>query len=130
MKPATAGIGMSSTTQPKRSSPMPKTMNPHMNAKFVAICGLDHSCGCLLSTYVIICETVRDMTATGPIEISLDVANNWREVWVCKDTLHRMTHAICYNSNKSRVKTILRWQGCNLGRTSLGYKDRHRSRRF
>lgn len=76
IKPLTAGMGMNSTIQPSRKMPMPKTMKPQMKATVVAISGPLHTSGCDLLTCVIICDTVRDMTATGPIETSLEVAKS------------------------------------------------------
>lgn len=39
MKPLTAGAGMNSTSHPMRKRPIPRTMNPVMKAKTVAIWG-------------------------------------------------------------------------------------------
>ena len=77
MKPLTAGAGMNSTSHPKRNRPMARTINPQMNATVVAICGCDHSSGCASVTCLMIWATVRDITATGPIETSFEVAKNW-----------------------------------------------------
>lgn len=76
MKPLTAGAGMNSTSQPIRSKPTPRTITPQINARVVAISGPVHRFGCFASTILMIWDTVRDMTATGPIETSLAVAKN------------------------------------------------------
>jgi hypothetical protein len=76
MKPLTAGAGINSTIQPMCRMPMARTMNPHRNARFVAMRGLDHLSGNCLSTALMIWETVKATTATGPIETSLEVAKN------------------------------------------------------
>lgn len=67
---------MNSTSQPILSKPMPKTMKPQMKATVVAICGAGHWLGWALLILLIIWATSRDMTATGPMETSLDVAKN------------------------------------------------------
>ncbi len=67
---------MNSTSQPRRKRPMPNTMKPHMKATVVAICGPDQTFGWCSLTDAMMRETVRDMTATGPMETSLEVANN------------------------------------------------------
>ena len=45
MKPLTAGKGMNSTSQPRRRSPSPRTIEPVKKAKTVAIWGPVHSPG-------------------------------------------------------------------------------------
>lgn len=67
---------MNSTSHPRRKIPMPSTMKPQMNATVVAICGPGQTPGWCSLTVAMIRETVRDMTATGPMETSLEVANN------------------------------------------------------
>ena len=57
---------------------MHKTMKPHMKATVVAICGPSHISGCASLTCLMIWATVRDMTATGPMDTSLEVAKNWK----------------------------------------------------
>lgn len=74
MNPETAGWGMNSTSQPSRRRPMPRTMKPQMNARQVAITGAVHSLGCAAITALMMLPVSRDITATGPIETSLDVA--------------------------------------------------------
>ena len=54
-------------------------MKPQMKATVVAICGDDHTSGWAALTSLMIWETVKDMTATGPMETSFDVANNYAE---------------------------------------------------
>lgn len=57
------------------------------------------------------------MTATGPIETSFDVANNWKDGLGMKPrcaAFQTRTYAICHGTNKSRIKTILRRQSCDL----------------
>ena len=80
MKPLTAGAGMNSTSQPIRRRPTPRTMQPVKKANNVAISGPDHSFGWCASTCWIICATVTDITATGPMDTSLDVAKNLKAV--------------------------------------------------
>lgn len=77
IKPLTAGAGMNSTSHPNLSRPMPSTMKPQMNDRVVAICGPSHIPGCASFTCLIIWETVSDITATGPIDTSLEVAKNY-----------------------------------------------------
>jgi hypothetical protein len=77
MKPATAGVGINSTIQPMRKRPIPRTIKPHMKARVMAICTLSHSSPCDFWMYLMMLATSRDMTATGPIDTSLDVAKNY-----------------------------------------------------
>lgn len=55
---------------------MPRTMNPQRKATVVAIWGPSHLFGWDFSTLLMMFATVRDMTATGPIETSFEVAKN------------------------------------------------------
>ena len=118
MKPLTAGAGMNSTSQPIRSRPIRRTIKPQMKATVVAICGPSHSPGWWLLTCLIICETVRDITATGPMETSLDVANNC----ACRMSGRNpgnytggcCTYAVDEDANECRVETIFRWECSNL----------------
>ena len=55
---------------------MPRTMKPQTKATVVAICGPSHLSGWLALMNRMIWATVRDMTATGPMDTSLEVAKN------------------------------------------------------
>lgn len=57
---------------------MRRTMNPQINATVVAICGPSQTLGWWASTCSMMRATVRDMTATGPMETSFDVPNSYR----------------------------------------------------
>lgn len=76
IKPLTAGAGMNSTSQPRWRRPIPRTMKPQMKATVVAICGPAHLSGWASLMNLMIWDTVRDMTATGPMETSFEVAKN------------------------------------------------------
>jgi hypothetical protein len=74
MKPLMAGIGMKSTIQAMRRSPMTRTMNPEVKPAVIAIVGLSHTPGCSFCTRWMTLAIVSDKTATGPIDTSLEVA--------------------------------------------------------
>jgi hypothetical protein len=80
INPLTAGVGMNSTSQPRRKRPIPSTINPQTKASVVAISGPDHLPGCAASTARITWATVSDITATGPIETSFEVAKNCEQI--------------------------------------------------
>ena len=76
MKPATAGVGMNSTSQPSRSRPIASTMKPHMKDSVTAIWTLLHLVPYAAWTLPITVATSRHITATGPIDTSFEVAKN------------------------------------------------------
>lgn len=71
-----AGAGMNSTIHPRRRRPMPSTIKPQNKATVVAIWGAGQAPGCFSLTCAMILATSSDMTATGPMETSLEVAKN------------------------------------------------------
>ena len=74
MKPAIAGTGMNSTIKPSRRIPSPRVMTPQKNASVVAINSGDHWLGYADWTDAMTEAVCNDMTATGPIVTSFDVA--------------------------------------------------------
>ena len=76
MKPLTAGVGMNSTIHPSLSRPIPRTIKPQMKATAVAIVWGSHTSGCESVTCLTISAMVIDITATGPIDTSFEVAKN------------------------------------------------------
>ena len=76
IKPLIAGAGINSTIQPILRRPIPSTMKPHMKETAVAMTWGSHFPGWSLFTAEMIWETVNDITATGPMETSFDVAKN------------------------------------------------------
>lgn len=94
---------------------MHRTMKPQMKATVIAICGPSHLSGWWASTCLIIWEIVRDMTATGPIETSLDVANSFGLISsVVAHVCGEGTYTVNEHSNEGGVEPILRGKGGNL----------------
>lgn len=95
MKPLTAGAGMNSTNHPKRNSPSPRTMNPHRNDKVVAIVGASQTPGWECNIRATMFPVCNDMTATGPIDTSFEVAKNYIEAVLERYTVYEKdTHTV------------------------------------
>lgn len=71
-----------STIHPRRRRPMTRTMAPQMSARAVAMTlpGMSAPPGCSW-TCLMTLDTSSDMTATGPIVTSLDVAKSAYTLW-------------------------------------------------
>lgn len=72
MKPAIAGLGMKSTMIPRRTRPIKTETMPPNKASSAAISGPVY-CGFEAVIDVMVWPINRDITAVGPIVISLDV---------------------------------------------------------
>lgn len=104
MKPLMAGAGMNSTSQPILKSPIARTIIPQVNASVVAMSGPDHLPGNLESTEAMISATVRDITATGPMDTSLDVAKNWMGMALARVSfLEWSAYTVYQNADERRI---------------------------
>jgi hypothetical protein len=53
-----------------------------------------------------ICDTIKDMTATGPIETSLEVAKNWKKIRMLYYARKSPAYAVNQGANKRRVQAV------------------------
>ena len=74
MKPAIAVYGMNSIKKSSRRRPMPRVIMPQKKASVVAISGAVNSLPLDDWTEAITVAVCKDMTATGPMVTSFDVA--------------------------------------------------------
>lgn len=74
MKPAMAVKGINSIRKSSRRRPMPRVMMPQKKARVVAIWGAVNSLPVDARTDAMTFAVCRDITATGPMVTSLDVA--------------------------------------------------------
>lgn len=86
-----------------------------MKATVVAICGPPHVLGWEACTCLMIWAMVSDMTATGPIDTSLEVAKNWGVInMVIETKMEAGAHAVDGDTDEGRVETIFSGKGGEL----------------